>query len=92
MESENTPQPETPAQGPQGLPGVPGPQGETGPQGPAGVCTCSQELLDALQSRISFLESWLQIPVIHLPGYVAPDPVSIETPEPVAEELPVEGE
>lgn len=76
--------------GPIGATGEAGPAGPTGPMGPAGkdgICTCSPDALKALEARVTFLEAWLHVPVIHLPGYVAPEPVAEPT-----EDLPVEGE
>lgn len=45
------------------------------------------DTIESLAARVSFLESWIQVPIIHLPGYVAP--VSIETPV-TPELVPVE--
>ena len=44
-----------------------------------------QDAFAALESRVSFLEAWLQIPAVHLPGYVAPE-VAAESEEIVVPE------
>lgn len=35
--------------------------------------TPQQDALSALEARVAFVEAWLQIPAVHLPGYVAPE-------------------
>lgn len=48
--------------------------------------TITPEQLAALEARVTFLEQWLHIPAVHLPGYVAPQ-VAEKTGEP--EQFPV---
>ena len=44
--------------------------------------------LEDLDARLAALEAWTQMPVQHIPGYVAPEPEP--TPEETPEEAPEE--
>lgn len=37
------------------------------------------DTLESLAARVSFLEQWMAIPAVHLPGYVPPEPEAEET-------------